>query len=258
MPRGSVRRVDHVAARTPAPLLGEPLPVELMNTIWADRVGVHDALTSLTVDGGLAERSDAAPSADEARAWLSAVAGRLALDRLVDVQDDLGLLRGSSALGPAGADRASPALGPGSELVGVRNALRRLAAEQTGDPRERALGDRVDLREAVRLLNRAAAEGLTWPALSWSGVDVGEHLRARQPLSRVVVGALARAGVSFFASPAREDLRACLAPGCVLYFVRQHPRREWCSAACGNRARVARHYERTHHGDAPQPVVPNV
>src|ERR1700749_3509588 len=27
-----------------APLLGEPLPVELMNTLWADRDGVHDAL----------------------------------------------------------------------------------------------------------------------------------------------------------------------------------------------------------------------
>ena len=31
---------------TTAPLLGEPLPVELMNTIWADREGVHDALTT--------------------------------------------------------------------------------------------------------------------------------------------------------------------------------------------------------------------
>ncbi|MEV8411642.1 CGNR zinc finger domain-containing protein, partial [Streptomyces niveus] len=28
------------------------------------------------------------------------------------------------------------------------------------------------------------------------------------------------------------------------FFVRSHPRREWCSADCGNRARVARHYRR--------------
>ncbi|MFI6847287.1 CGNR zinc finger domain-containing protein [Kitasatospora sp. NPDC050467] len=34
-------------------------------------------------------------------------------------------------------------------------------------------------------------------------------------------------------------------PGCVLYFVKKHPRREWCSAGCGTRARAARHYERT-------------
>jgi predicted RNA-binding Zn ribbon-like protein len=34
-----------------------------------------------------------------------------------------------------------------------------------------------------------------------------------------------------------------------LYFVKRHPRREWCSAGCGNRARVARHYHR-HRKDA--------
>jgi predicted RNA-binding Zn ribbon-like protein len=32
----------------------------------------------------------------------------------------------------------------------------------------------------------------------------------------------------------------------VLVFLKQHPRREWCSAACGNRARQAGHYRRTH------------
>ena len=46
---------------TTAPLLGEPLAVEFMNTIWADRSGVHDALAS-----------DA-----EVLAWLRAVHPRL-------------------------------------------------------------------------------------------------------------------------------------------------------------------------------------
>ena len=46
---------------TGAPMLGEPLPVELMNTIWADRDGVHDALSETT----------------GAMAWLQAVAPRL-------------------------------------------------------------------------------------------------------------------------------------------------------------------------------------
>ena len=45
------------------------------------------------------------------------------------------------------------------------------------------------------------------------------------------------------------QLRACHAPGCVLYFLKDHPRREWCSTACGNRARAARHYRR-HRLDA--------
>ena len=34
-------------------------------------------------------------------------------------------------------------------------------------------------------------------------------------------------------------VRACYAPGCVLYFMKTHPRREWCSVACGNRVRAA-------------------
>ena len=46
------------------------------------------------------------------------------------------------------------------------------------------------------------------------------------------------------------ELRACGAPGCVLLFVKDHPRRAWCSDSCGNRARQARHYAR-HRLDEP-------
>jgi predicted RNA-binding Zn ribbon-like protein len=44
-----------------------------------------------------------------------------------------------------------------------------------------------------------------------------------------------------------RELHLCGAPGCVLLFVKDHPRRAWCSDACGNRARQARHYARTRH-----------
>jgi hypothetical protein len=54
--------------------------------------------------------------------------------------------------------------------------------------------------------------------------------------------------------PDSPRLRACQAPGCVLYFVKDHPRREWCSTACGNRARAARHYRR-HRDHAETPVT---
>nr|WP_137969774.1 CGNR zinc finger domain-containing protein [Streptomyces antimycoticus] len=37
-------------------------------------------------------------------------------------------------------------------------------------------------------------------------------------------------------------------PNCLLFFVKHHARREWCSPACGNRVRVARHYRRHHTG----------
>ena len=50
--------------------------------------------------------------------------------------------------------------------------------------------------------------------------------------------------VHLLTGPDAARLRACQAPGCVLYFVKTHPRRQWCSDACGNRTRAARHYQR--------------
>ncbi len=201
---------------TRAPLLGEPLPVELMNTVWADRDGVHDAL--------------AGPA--EAMAWLRAVAPRAEV--------------ASRALGaPATSSETGTLI---SDLRDLRNALRRLAAEVTGDPRpdrRSGTGAAASRAAAVSTVNRAAAAAPAWPALSWP--DDGPATRRRQsqgPAGRTLLSAIASQAVSLFAEPNPPQLRACLGPGCVLYFVQQHPRREWCSAGCGNRARVARHYHR--------------
>jgi predicted RNA-binding Zn ribbon-like protein len=62
----------------------------------------------------------------------------------------------------------------------------------------------------------------------------------------IVISSIAADAIDLITGPSRHQLRACGAPGCVLVFLKQHPRREWCSAACGNRARQARHYRRTH------------
>jgi predicted RNA-binding Zn ribbon-like protein len=202
------------AVRTDAPLMGEPLPVELMNTIWADRDGVHDSL------------ADAAGTRD----WLASVSDR------VDVSD---------------LDSALAAEIPESSaksLRQLRDSLRRLAAEVTGDERSAAQSEVQVLDTAVSNVNRAARSAPSWPALTvvpsrgWARtVESGHGSLA------AVVATVAAQGVDLFAGAGRGDLRACQAPGCVLYFVKQHPRREWCSAACGNRARVARHYRR-HSG----------
>jgi predicted RNA-binding Zn ribbon-like protein len=72
--------------------------------------------------------------------------------------------------------------------------------------------------------------------------DVDLHGASR---AQVVLGAFAIDAIDLLTGPDRRDLRACGAPGCVLLFLKDHPRREWCSAACGNRARQARHYART-------------
>ncbi|MFJ5293009.1 CGNR zinc finger domain-containing protein [Streptomyces sp. NPDC088348] len=204
---------------TNAPLLGEPLPVELMNTIWADRDGVHDALRD----------------PEGTRAWLHAVSSRIdlmtpdALDTLTT--SDLDSL--------------------GGRLVGLRDALRRLAAEATEDPRRAAASDIRELEAAVTALNRAAGDTPHWSALSWKpDQEPSRHVRTGGQTASAAVSAIAEDAITLFSQGTRQHLRACLAPGCVLYFLKNHPRREWCSAGCGNRARSARHYQRHRHTTA--------
>ncbi|MFI2207973.1 CGNR zinc finger domain-containing protein [Streptomyces sp. NPDC020192] len=198
---------------TNAPLLGEPLPVELMNTIWADRDGVHDALCD----------------PDGTRTWLHAVAGRMDLMAPGDLD----------ALTTSDLDRL------GGRLIGLRDALRRLAAEATEDPRPAAVSDTRELDEAVAVLNEAAGETPHWSVLSWTpGQEPSRHARSSGQAASAAVSAIAEESITLFSQAARHQLRACLAPGCVLYFLKNHPRREWCSAGCGNRARSARHYQR--------------
>jgi predicted RNA-binding Zn ribbon-like protein len=208
--------VDGPHARPDPPLLGEPLPVELMNTIWADRDGVHDALATTA---GVA-------------AWLEAVGDRVAT-------------QGGARVGPV---TGTPRLA--RELRQLRDALRRLAAIATGDDRPAAASAITDLDAAVAAVNRACAHAPSWSRLTWPAA--GEPRRDTQSAQRypdVVRSVIAEQGVALFTGADRTRLRACHAPGCVLYFVRDHPRREWCGDACGNRARVARHYRR-HRGDA--------
>lgn len=75
------------------------------------------------------------------------------------------------------------------------------------------------------------------------------RVRAARCPGTNLIAALAGAVIGFLSGPLRARLRTCLAPGCVLYFVKEHGRQEWCSTVCGNRARAARHYRR--HRAAP-------
>jgi predicted RNA-binding Zn ribbon-like protein len=63
--------------------------------------------------------------------------------------------------------------------------------------------------------------------------------------TRSALAELGQDAVELLTGPTAVKLRACNAPGCVLYFVKTHPRREWCSEGCGNRVRATRHYQRT-------------
>jgi predicted RNA-binding Zn ribbon-like protein len=98
--------------------------------------------------------------------------------------------------------------------------------------------------EAVARLNTAAARAPTVPVLHWT--DDAEPVVHRQPSPRGsdLTAVLAQAAIAFLSGADRRRLRACHAPRCVRYFLKDHPRQEWCKPSCGNRARVARHHER--------------
>ncbi|SDK17964.1 CGNR zinc finger domain-containing protein [Streptomyces indicus] len=99
--------------------------------------------------------------------------------------------------------------------------------------------------EAVARLNAAAARVPVVPVFDWTGEPASllRPVAAATPAD-VLVAELARAAIAFLAGPDRGRLRACHAPRCVRYFLKEHPRQEWCKPSCGNRARVARHHER--------------
>ncbi|CAM5656084.1 hypothetical protein GCM10010253_47120 [Streptomyces badius] len=134
-------------------------------------------------------------------------------------------------------------------VVGVRRAVRALFARVVSPaPPSPADAHRLlPLDEALRLLNAAAAREPVAPQLHWpaEGPPTSGLLSAEDDPGVRLVAALARDAVDFLSGPQRERLRACHAPRCVRYFIKSHGRQEWCKPSCGNRARVARHYERT-------------
>ena len=178
----------------------EPLPVRLMNTVWADRHGVHDALDSTAalanwlVDTGLV-----APATDVARADLAAA-------------------------------------------LRLRDDLRSLASEATGDNRAAAAAPPT-ASVALSEFNAVIRSTHVPPALVRGGEGFALTPQSKGDAVTVALATVALHALELLVAP--SPLRACQAPGCVLYFMQDHPRREWCSDGCGNRVRAARHYART-------------
>ena len=132
----------------------------------------------------------------------------------------------------------------------LRQALRDLAGVLTDDTR--AVAQNRDLARAVAEVNRAARSAQEWPQLVVEGGELLRDKESEGSLADRERAAIAAQAVELFTGENRVLLRACYAPGCVLYFVKDHPRREWCSPSCGNRVRAARHYRR-NRGESPGP-----
>jgi predicted RNA-binding Zn ribbon-like protein len=167
---------------------------------------------TLYASGGQA--LDGLASEASASAWLNALAHRL----------------------PSGGHGRGPTR---TELIRLRGSVR-VALHAV-------LDGQAPIRASLEIINRASADARRSPIARWRRgappvADVDLHGASR---AQVVLGAFAIDAIDLLTGPHRRDLRACGAPGCVLLFLKDHPRREWCSAACGNRARQARHYART-------------
>jgi predicted RNA-binding Zn ribbon-like protein len=167
---------------------------------------------TLYASGGKA--CDGLASEDSTAAWLDALVDRL----------------------PSAGRGRGPAR---TELIRLRGAVR--------EALHSVLEGRAPTRASLEIINRASAGAPRSPVARWRRAappvaDVDRHDASR---AQVVLATLAADAIDLLTGPHRQDVRACGAPGCVLLFLKDHPRREWCSAACGNRARQARHYART-------------
>ena len=174
--------------------LGEPLAVDLANTVMVVREG---------------QAVDLLEAPEDLHRWLDAERGRL----------------GDCAFAVAHFE----------EIRALRDAIRSLlsAAAQAGTPPS----------GAVESVNAASCGAPTAPQLE--GGSDGELRRVEltadgEPLAQLL-GKLARSAIALLTGPERERLHVCDAPSCGMLFLGA---RRWCCAACGNRARAARHYRR--------------
>jgi predicted RNA-binding Zn ribbon-like protein len=146
-----------------------------------------------------------------------------------------------SELGKASQDELNDALL-------LRDSLRRLAAYSTRDVRPSAQSPVTGIDEAVDSVNRLLANRPR-TLLTLSGGQLHAVSARHASPTRCALADLGHDALELLTGPRAVNLRACNAPGCVLYFVKSHPRREWCSESCGNRVRAARHYQRTRARD---------
>jgi predicted RNA-binding Zn ribbon-like protein len=95
--------------------------------------------------------------------------------------------------------------------------------------------------DARRWINAASAAVPSRTALTRDGRAV-EEPDARDPYA-LFEALIARSAIEL-ADRDETRLSECGAPSCGMLYLREHPRQVWCSKACGNRARVARHAAR--------------
>jgi predicted RNA-binding Zn ribbon-like protein len=187
------------------------------------------------------------------------LAGTIRHDGHGGVADDLTEPAGLSAWVRERADRLGAWAGDfvadeqtHTAVLTLRAGVRSLFAYavRPGPPSRADANRLLPLEEGLRRVNTAAADVPLTPLLEWDPAEsepVATTVDTPASPPRALAAALARATIAFLTGPHRQNLRACTAPRCVRYFVKEHGRQEFCKASCSNRARAARHYQRHHH-----------
>jgi len=186
---------------TTIPLVGEPLALDLVNTLATGPDG---------------EALDLLASPKTAAAWLGA---QQALGRLTDTRaNDLDLV-----------------------------ALRQLRSH-TAECVEQARQGAPPPLQALTALNVALRAAPAYPRMNWSGTAVTITIARSGDPRRDLCAELVHAAADLLSDPAIRRVRTCEGAHCRLLFLPAHPKRRWCSpSVCGNRARVARHYQKHRH-----------
>lgn len=139
-----------------------------------------------------------------------------------------------------------PEIGPAPVETGLRLADFRSLREAIRSLFQAvAVGHPVE-PEAVESVNAASAAESSYPSLDASDprLPVAVEVPSAGSRSAEILALISRSAIGLVGGPDRERLRACGGSGCGRFFLASRPRQVWCSPACGNRARVARHHAR--------------
>lgn len=199
----TVRNMSERAGTTPpVPVTGEPLALELVNTTF--------------IDGGLrGHLVDALCTPAHLDEWMT--------NHLEWFSPDLQPLASGAVCDQDALDR----------FLELRSALRACLTTVT-------LGNALDLA-ATMIVNRFAAKGaFRLELIPGETVTVRRRWPTNDPCT-IALAEIATDACAVLLPDRIGKIKVCPAPGCILFFEKSHPRREWCSPACGNRVRVARH-----------------
>jgi predicted RNA-binding Zn ribbon-like protein len=119
---------------------------------------------------------------------------------------------------------------------------------------ESRLKHRLPQPTSIEDINAAAASVPLTPRLAVVDNQLSCQTRWHTEYGgNAALAAIAADAIALITDPEkRQTLRRCANPNCSMLFLATNKRRIWCTAnICGNRARVARHYERTHPDSTP-------